>query len=351
MCAVCMNDLIQEDVMIIGRDYRIQDMNDSMLRRLGLKFEDVIGKYCYEITHHQPIPCSGEQHPCPLAEALSKRQASRTTHVHLDSENNEIHYSISCYPIFNGNEVVGAVQLSRDITRDIRMQRVLSQQEKLASIGRLSAGVAHEINNPLTTILTTAMLIQEDLDPEDPTYEELDTITKETLRCRKIVTSLLEFARQTHPAKRVNDLNETIEENLLLTKKQAAFNDVRIESRLSPDIPPFLFDKGQIEQVMINLVINAVEATPPGGNITASTAYRRGTQSAEITVADTGAGIAPENNEKLFDPFFTTKETGTGLGLAIPHGMVEQHGGAISAQSTPGKGAEFVVRLPAKQGE
>jgi signal transduction histidine kinase len=346
-----MNDLIEEDVMIIGKDYRIQDMNASMLKRLGLQFEDVIGKFCYEITHHQDVPCSGSQHPCPLARALNRREASRATHVHLDSDDKEIHYSISCYPIFNDDEVVGAVELSRDISPDIRMQRVLSQQEKLASIGRLSAGVAHEINNPLTTILTTAMLLQEDLDPEDATYEDLDTITKETLRCRKIVTSLLEFARQTKPAKRVNDLNEAVGESLLLTKKQAAFNDVQVESRLSESVPPFSFDKGQLEQVMINLVLNAVEATPPGGKITVSTTFLQTSASAEITVADTGEGIAAEDLEKLFDPFFTTKETGTGLGLAISHGIIEQHGGSITVESIPGKGSTFIIRLPVSSGE
>jgi signal transduction histidine kinase len=227
----------------------------------------------------------------------------------------------------------------------------MMEVDRMIAVGTLAAGVAHEINNPLTTILTTAMLLQEDLDPEDPTYEDLDTITKETLRCRKIVTSLLEFARQTQPAKRVNDLNETVGESLLLTKKQAAFNDVQVESRLSDDIPQFLFDKGQLEQVMINLVLNAVEATPAGGTITVKTAYHLASESAEITVSDTGEGIPPENVEKLFDPFFTTKETGTGLGLAITHGIIEQHGGKITVESTPGKGATFVILLPTHQGE
>jgi signal transduction histidine kinase len=351
MCSLCMNDLIQEDVMIIGRDYRIQDMNDSMLKRLGLDFEDVIGRFCYEITHHQQSPCSGDQHPCPLVAALRHRKPSKVTHVHLDSDSKEIYYSISCYPIFNGEDVVGAIELSRDITGDIRMQRIMAQQDKLASIGRLSAGVAHEINNPLTTILTTAMLIQEDLAPDDPTYEELETITKETLRCRKIVTSLLEFARQKKPAKRINDLNDAIGESLLLTQKQAAFNDVQVESRLASDLPPFSFDKGQIEQVLINLVINALEATPGGGKITVSSALLSGTGEAEITVTDTGEGIAEENVERLFDPFYTTKETGTGLGLAISHGIVEQHGGRLTVVSTPGKGSTFTIRLPLGQGE
>ena len=140
LCDVVMNDLIQEDVMIIGANYRIQDINDSMLERLGLEFKDAISQYCYEITHHQKVPCSGENHPCPLVQAIESRKPSQTTHIHLDKDKNEIYYSISCYPLFQKDKVIGAVEISRDITKDINMHKVMMQQEKLISIGRLSAG-------------------------------------------------------------------------------------------------------------------------------------------------------------------------------------------------------------------
>ncbi len=171
------------------------------LNKLGLQREEVIGRYCYEITHRQDLPCSGENHPCPLIETMKTQKPSQTTHIHLDKNNKKIYYSIGTYPFIENNEIIGAIEISRDITKDINMQKTMMQQEKLASVGRLSAGVAHEINNPLTTILTTAMLIQEEMDPEDPNYLELETITKETLRCRKIVASLLDFARQSAPTK------------------------------------------------------------------------------------------------------------------------------------------------------
>jgi signal transduction histidine kinase len=245
--------------------------------------------------------------------------------------------------------VIGAVEISRDITKDINVQKVMMQQEKLASVGRLSAGVAHEINNPLTTILTTAMLIQEDLDPNDPTYDEMSVIANEALRCRKIVTNLLDFARQNQPDKKIHQINDIVAACISLTQKQAAFKDVSIGHNLSNNLPRTLVDKGQIEQALINLIINAVEATPPGGSIHVSTQPSDRHGFVDIIVLDTGEGIPEERLNKIFDPFFTTKDHGTGLGLAITHGIIEQHGGTIDAASSLGGGTTFTITLPGEQ--
>jgi two-component system, NtrC family, sensor kinase len=346
MYKMVINDLIQEDVMVINCDYRIVDINKNLLEKLGLQRGEVIGRPCYEITHHRDLPCAGDHHPCPLLETLESKQPYQTTHVHLDKNNREIYYAISTYPLFEDGDVIGAIEISRDITKEINVQRTLMQQEKLASIGRLSAGVAHEINNPMTTILTSAMLLQEDLPENDPMRQELELIASETMRCRKIVTSLLNFARQSQPDKRLNNLNQMITECILLTQKQAAFKDVNIQSELAPQIPSVWFDKGQIAQALINLILNAVEATPSGGHITITSQCCDIEQRAVITVCDTGQGISKENLDKIFDPFFTTKESGTGLGLAITHGIIEQHGGRIQAQSQPGEGTCFTIYLP-----
>jgi len=340
------NELIQEDVLVIAYDHRIVDINDTMLNKLGLPRDEVIGRLCYEVTHHQKLPCSGDDHPCPLIQTLETRKPSQMTHVHLDKDNHEIYYSISTYPLMEEGDVIGAVEISRDITKEINVQKAMMQQEKLASIGRLSAGVAHEINNPLTTVLTTAMLMQEDLGPNNPMYQELETITKETLRCRKIVTSLLDFARQTTPTKRECDINTIVQESLVLTRKQAAFKDLVMTCELSEGLPPLHMDKGQIQQAIINLLINAIEATPPGGAISIETSYRKRRGTAVITIRDTGKGIGPEDLSNIFDPFFTTKESGTGLGLAITHGIIEQHNGSITVDSKLGEGTTFQITLP-----
>ena len=224
------------------------------------------------------------------------------------------------------------------------------QHDKLASIGRLAAGVAHEINNPLTTILTSAMLIQEDTDPGDPNYQELQIIADEALRCRKIVSSLLDFARQSKPVKKRHNLNDVVSESVVLTRKQAAFNDVMLEQSLAEDLPATNMDKDQLEQAVINLILNAIEATESGGNVAIRTRFIHETDTIELEVSDTGRGISEENMARIFDPFFTTGESGTGLGLAITHGIIEQHGGTIHVESKLGQGTSFTVGLPRNHG-
>lgn len=278
------------------------------------------------------------------------RKPTTETHIHKDKDNKNVYYSISAYPLFENGEIIGAIELSRDITADINTRQAMMQQDKLASIGRLSAGVAHEINNPLTTILTTAMLIQEDIDSKNPMYEELGTITNEALRCRKIVASLLDFARQTKPAKKHHNINDIITECVRLTRKQAEFKDVQILEALSDKLPELLLDKEQIQQALINLILNATDATEPGGKITVSTAFSPDNQFVSIKVSDTGKGIGDETIDKIFEPFFTTREVGTGLGLAITHGIIGRHGGDIKVQSQPGQGTTFAIRLPHNQG-
>ena len=348
---VLINELIQEDVIVMAANHRVLDINETLARKLGMHRKDAIGRYCYEILHHQSAPCSGKDHPCPLVETVETGKPFRVTHVHLDRGSRELFYSISCYPLIDNGEVVGAIEVARDITKDIDIQKVMMQQDKMASIGRLAAGVAHEINNPLTTILTSAMLIQEDTDPEDPNYQELQTIADEALRCRKIVSSLLDFARQSRPVKKQHNLNEVVKESVVLTRKQAAFKDVTLEQQLAKDLPATNMDKDQLEQALINLILNAIEVTDHGGKVTISTKFVPETDTIKLEVCDTGEGISEENMARIFDPFFTTKESGTGLGLAITHGIIEQHGGTIEVKSKLGQGTNFTVEFPLNHGD
>jgi signal transduction histidine kinase len=345
------NAFFHEDVMLIGRDYGILDMNDTMLNKLGLTRASVTGMHCYEISHGRHTPCDGKEHPCPLMECLSTGRASQATHIHRDRQDNPCYYSISCYPIFNDHEAEGAVEISKDITRDILIQKRMVEQQKLASVGQLAAGVAHEINNPLTTILTTAMLLQEDMKIGEPNYEELETIAKETLRCRKIVTSLLDFARQSKPAKAFHDINKVIRESMGLTRKQAAFKDVAFEAVLAEQLPMINIDKDQIQQCLINLALNGIEATDAGGKIRFASRLVPEKEEIEIIVSDTGRGIPESALDRVFEPFFTTRESGTGLGLAITHGIIQQHGGSIQVESKLSEGTTFKIHLSIHQGE
>jgi len=342
-----MNDFIHEDVLVIAPTYQILDANDALLKRLGRTREEVIGHSCFEVTHHYTSPCAVDNCQCPLKETLATQKPFTTTHVHLDKEEREHHVAISCYPLMGPEGLVGAIEISKDITRDILMQRSLMQQEKLASIGRLSAGVAHEINNPLTTVLTTVMLLQEELAPEEPLYQELDIIARETLRCRKIVSSLLDFAHQRPLKKEALEINPIVAESIALARKQADFKGIPITPLLTDGLPSALADRNQLQQAFINLLINAIEATAPGGTIEVATRCDPRRIEIRIVISDSGCGMPKEVQEKIFEPFFTTKESGTGLGLAITHGIIEQHGGRIDVDSTPGQGTTFMIILPA----
>ncbi len=347
---IVMNDFIHEDVLVIAPNYQILDANDALLKRLGRTRDEVIGRSCFEVTHHYSAPCAVDSCHCPLKETLANLKPFTATHVHLDKDGREIHVAISCYPLMGPDGVVGAIEISKDITRDIMMQRSLLQQEKLASIGRLSAGVAHEINNPLTTVLTTVMLLQEDLAPEDPLYAELETIAKETLRCRKIVASLLDFARQGNLRKEIVSVNPIVAESVALARKQAGFKGIQVTPALTDGLPEVLADSNQLQQAFINLLVNAIEATPSGGSIEVATFCDPGLREIRIVISDSGCGMPKDVLEKIFDPFYTTKPSGTGLGLAITHGIIEQHGGRIDVDSSPDQGTTFMVILPAGGG-
>ena len=345
------NSFSHEDVLLISRNYEIIDINETMLKKMGLTRDEVMGKHCYELSHSRTTPCDGKEHPCPLKQCLEKREHSQTTHIHTDRRGGHLYFSISCYPVFENEEVVGAVEISKDITRDIRLEKNLFHQEKMASIGQLAAGVAHEINNPLTTILTTAMLIQEEMKQEDPNFQDLRTIVNETLRCRKIVKSLLDFARQSKPSKAPQDINDVVRETVALTRKQAAFKDIEFDANLSEGLPNVYVDKDQIQQSLINLALNAIEASEPGEKIRFSTRLVPDKTCIEVIVSDTGSGIPERDLDTIFDPFFTTKESGTGLGLAITLGIIQRHGGTITVKSKEGHGTTFRMRLPLGMGD
>jgi two-component system NtrC family sensor kinase len=226
------------------------------------------------------------------------------------------------------------------------MQNHLLQAEKMAAIGKLAAGVAHEINNPLTGVLTNSSLMLQDLPSEDPRREDLQTIVNETLRCRKIVKGLLDFARQTTPQKQELDLNQVVDDVLALVRNQASFRDIAIRADLDSRLPRIMADGDQMRQVVLNIVLNAADAMPRGGELAIISSFDPASNAVVIRISDTGTGIPEDIRDRLFEPFFTTKKTGTGLGLAIAYGIVERHRGALKVESTVGRGTTFVISLP-----
>lgn len=244
----------------------------------------------------------------------------------------------------------------RDKRRREESENRLLQSEKQASIGRLAAGVAHEINNPLTGILTFTRLLLRNRDIGDKGRSYLQKIAESTVRVRKIVKGLLDFSRQTELDREPTELNRLVGSTISLMENQALVRGVGIAFEPGENLPVVTLDRGQFQGVLINIIINALDATEAGGNITLSTgislsASDPGRKGVEISIADTGCGIPPEDLDKLFDPFFTTKEVGegTGLGLAVSYGIVQRHGGTIRVQSEVGRGSAFTIWLPVEE--
>jgi two-component system NtrC family sensor kinase len=232
----------------------------------------------------------------------------------------------------------------------IEMQSHLIQSEKLASLGKLSAGVAHEINNPLGGILIYSHLLLEEAKKNTPEYENLRKIVKETTRCKDIVKGLLEFARPKEPEMAPTDINDVVEKALSLFERQALFQNIKINKHYA-DLPRIVADGAQLQQVFTNIIVNAAEAMEGNGVLTIKTWLDTMNDCLKIEFTDTGHGIKKEDKERLFEPFFTTKEVGkgTGLGLAISYSIVQKHQGLIEVKSEPGQGSTFTVVLPWKR--
>lgn len=229
------------------------------------------------------------------------------------------------------------------------MQAVMIQSEKLASLGKMAAGVAHEINNPLTSILIQTHLLLETCEPGNPSLENLTLIADETSRCAEIVKGLLEFARMTPAQPTKADVNDIVERSIQLLEKQASVRNIKIVKALDLSLPSIDLDKNKMQQVFSNLIINACDAMAGGGTLTITSQLGLDRRQIEILFADTGVGIPEENIHKLFDPFFTTKSAGTGLGLAVSYGIIQQRGGKIGVRSEVGQGSVFIVILPLDQ--
>jgi two-component system NtrC family sensor kinase len=237
------------------------------------------------------------------------------------------------------------------VEREQRLKELTGQQighsEKLASLGRLAAGVAHEINNPLTGVLTFAHLLREKSNMDDQDRQDLDLIIHETSRAADIVRGLLDFARERAAVKEALYINDVIQKTIRLIRNQKLFDQIVIEEELACDLPQVEGDMNQLQQVLLNLSLNACEAMPNGGRIVIRSNVDG--NHVVVKVIDSGTGIRREHYDHVFEPFFTTKPAGkgTGLGLSVSYGIVRQHGGALDFESQEGRGTTFTIVLPA----
>jgi two-component system NtrC family sensor kinase len=365
-------DAISDPLMIVDGEYVVRRANLALADDLGTAIQRVVGRKCYEVRAQSAqafpqeggCPCTG----CPVPQA---RRDGAPRDGELQSRGGRV-YRLRAYPLEDtppprpdrsadvtpepvqmGGPAPFVVCSYRDVTDEREMTRQLTNAEKMAAIGRLAGGVAHEINNPLGGILAFAqILLRESCSPEEQ-LEYLREIEKSAFRCKAIVEALLRFSRQSPRMQRAPvSLNEVVRESLTLVSYKYATRDVEIRCELGDPLPAVMGNANQLEQVLVNLLSNAFDAITGSAGPGAAGAIDLRTSLAdgwvELQVADTGAGISEGHLPKIFDPFFTTKEEGksTGLGLAVTYAIVREHGGRIAARNRPGGGAVFTVALP-----
>ncbi len=285
---------------------------------------------------------------------VGKLTPQQVTLVHKSGQHIPIQLSASLVYDELGKEAF-SVGFFTDLRPRIEMEKQLQEthlqlvnSEKMASLGKLAAGIAHEINNPMGGILIYSSLLMEELEEGDSRRQDLERIVREATRCKEIVRSLLEFSRQTKAEMESVDINKAITDGLFFLENQALFHNIEVFKNLAPELPKVRGNPSQLKQVFVNIIVNGAEAMQGSGTLTITTGLTRDQKGIWIEFADTGEGIPRENLSKIFDPFFTTKEVGrgTGLGLSTSYGIIEDHGGRIDVKSQLGKGATFTIELP-----
>ena len=246
-----------------------------------------------------------------------------------------------------GEQCACAINKARLIeNQKARYDQLAIHTEKMSALGRMAAGIAHEINNPLAGILLFSSNLSKKVPEKGPMKEGLDIIIRETVRCKTIIQELLEFSRDREPQKEMVNPNTIIEKALKMLENEFRLHHIQIKKQLSDDLQETMLDENQIEQIFVNLLLNAVQAIIKKGVITVTSRMDENREKALIEIADTGSGISAENIAKIFEPFFSTKPKGTGLGLAVSYAIVKNHQGDINAFSKPGEGTRFVLEFP-----
>lgn len=343
---------VTDPIMLVDTDYNVLLHNGRLPAEMQVFWDQALGRKCFAKLHGRSEPCPD----CPIQEV---QRSGQPVYQRLQTESGLV-LDISYYPVLNENKVLSAVTvILKDVTEKIKMEGRLVQSAKLAALGEMAAGVAHELNSPMTVIIGTAQLVARELleDKQPERAGELDDIVNSGLRCKRIIQNLLTFSRQDQQPATEIDLNAEARLVLGMIKYQINRSQIRIIEQLAPEFPRLIANGPQIQQVLTNFLINARDAVSAverrEKTILVATTVRisNGRRLAVLSVTDNGIGIPPENLAKIFTPFYTSKEAtkGTGLGLSVSLGIAESHNGTIEVTSTPGEGSTFSLILPIDQ--
>jgi two-component system NtrC family sensor kinase len=327
-------------VLAVDLEGIVESWNTRMEQLFGVTRQDAVGRQLRSLL------------PEELASEIAARgDAEQITGIYkqrLHHQGKALTLNVSITPLVSKSaERIGRLLLFDDVTQRERMEEQMSQTEKLTSLGLLAAGVAHEVNTPLAVISNYIQMLAKQMPDGDPRQSIIEKIVKQTFRASEIVNNLLNFSRTGAPEAVDIDVNRVVEETLSLVSHPLKTSQIQVVKHLGETLPAVRGSANKLQQVFLNLFLNARDAMPGGGLLEVRTAAHNG--SVEIEVVDTGAGIPREHIHRIFDPFFTTKASGrgTGLGLSVSYGIIKEHSGKIDVRSTPGKGTSFHVEFPA----
>lgn len=336
-------DAVSDRMYMINSDYVIKFVNRSVSEELSLHYGDILERKCYSFLNTKNEPCTG----CPLQRVMTD-QTGITGEVLVSHKDGTRFYRVSVYPVIPASVSHDYLVHSRHITEEKRIREHLIQNDRLISLGQLSAGVAHEINNPLTSILGYAQILLHDKNEKSEGFADLKIIEEQALNCKTILNDLLLFSRTRVDRKEFFSVNEVLDGIILINQKEVKDKKIALKKKFSRNLSPFYGSQIKITQVFLNIAKNAIDAVDENGKITIATSYEEETKRIKVIIEDNGHGIDDEDMNKIFDPFFTTKPPGkgTGLGLSVSYGIIIEHDGEIYARSEPGKGTIFTVMLP-----
>jgi PAS domain S-box-containing protein len=334
---------LNEGLAVFDRDGRVVRWNRQLEELYGIRHEAAAGRHMNDLFDG-PIAQMMRTSTAALAEGGAYYRVPMATR-HEPSRRLLVNVAVT--PLRDSSDaVVGTIVIVEDISTRVQLEEQLQISEKMASIGLLAAGVAHEVNTPLTGISSFTQMLLEGAEPDDPKTKVLEKIERQTFRAAKIVNGLLNLARPAQVDSGPTDINAVINDVLSLLEHQFRTGRIQVRKEFAPAPPIVQGIEYKLQQVFLNLFMNARDAMPRGGWLTIAT--RQEADGAVVEVSDTGSGISPEVLSRIYDPFFTTKEIGkgTGLGLSITYGIVQEHGGTITCDSQPGQGTRFTLRLP-----
>lgn len=338
---------IRDGVVVVDREGRVVTWNRAMEERYGVAAEEVAGRPLFDIFPN--LRREGIASPIERLLAGEAEEFVMEAVEHETLKKGRVVLNIRGSLLREGLALSGAVLLIEDITERVGLEKSTRQAEKLAALGKLGAGLAHELNNPIGIITSRIELMLEEAsrvkDFPEEIVADLQVLHRNAQRVAKVARNLLSFARRSTGEMGSVDLNHIVEETLLLVEKTAAKEGIEISRRMASDLPRIRGDQNALQQVVLNLLNNAREAMDGGGAITITTKLRG--PGVVLEVSDNGPGIPPEALPKIFDPFYTTKPQGTGLGLSVTYKIIRDHRGTIDVQSRPGQGTTFVLTFPA----